>query len=62
MIIRTTTDPMTLPGVNPVVGQQLCAYEGDGENGVEIYFQSEQTREIIWICTRTTRSFFGGKR
>ncbi len=44
MNIRTTTDPMTLHDVNPFVGQQSCVYEGDGENDVEIYFESERTR------------------
>ena len=23
----------------------LCVYEGDGENGIEIYFETEQTRQ-----------------
>jgi len=44
MIVRTTTDPMTLHDVKPLPGQQPCLFEGDGENGVEIYFESEQPR------------------
>jgi len=45
MIIRTTTDPITLQDVhNPE--QHPCLYEGDGENGVEIYFESEATKQM----------------
>ena len=44
MIIRTTTDPMTLHDVAPLPDQQPCLFEGDVDNGVEIYFESEQTR------------------
>lgn len=45
MVIRTTTDPITLrdvdhPELHP------CVFEGDGENGVEIYFESEETRKM----------------
>jgi hypothetical protein len=43
MVIRTTTDPMTLHDV-PDPEHHPCLFEGDGENGVEIYFESEQTR------------------
>jgi len=43
MHIRTTTDPITLHEVdNPEV--HPCLYEGDGENGLEIYFESEANR------------------
>jgi hypothetical protein len=44
MIIRTTTDPMTLHDVKPLPDQHPCLFEGDDENGLEIYFESEQTR------------------
>jgi hypothetical protein len=45
MNIRTTTDPITLQEVsNPE--QHPCLYEGDGENGVEIYFESEATKQL----------------
>ena len=45
MIIRTTTDPITLQDVsNPE--QHPCLYEGDGENGLEIYFESERTKKM----------------
>ena len=44
MIIRTTTDPMTLRDViNPE--QHPCVYEGDGEDGLEIYFENEHNRQ-----------------
>ena len=45
MNIRTTTDPITLKEVN---NPELhpCVYEGDGENGIEIYFENEITKQI----------------
>jgi hypothetical protein len=44
MNIRTTTDPITARDVtNPT--EHPCVYEGDGENGIEIYFESDQTRQ-----------------
>ncbi|MCU7842400.1 MAG: hypothetical protein KZQ93_01010 [Candidatus Thiodiazotropha sp. (ex Monitilora ramsayi)] len=45
MNIRTTTDPITLREV-PNPEQHPCLYEGDGENGVEIYFESEETKRM----------------
>ncbi|MET0009511.1 MAG: hypothetical protein ABW124_20670 [Candidatus Thiodiazotropha sp. 6PLUC9] len=45
MNIRTTMDPVTLHEVNNPE-QHPCLYEGDGENGVEIYFESEETKKI----------------
>ncbi len=45
MNIRTTTDPITLRDVsNPQ--EHPCLYEGDGDHGVEIYFESEETKRI----------------
>ncbi len=45
MNIRTTKDPITLVDVaNPE--QHPCLYEGDGEHGVEIYFESEATKQM----------------
>ncbi|MBW9257408.1 MAG: hypothetical protein K1562_07260 [Candidatus Thiodiazotropha sp. (ex. Lucinisca nassula)] len=45
MNIRTTLDPITLRDVtNP--DDHPCLYEGDGENGVEIHFENEQTRPL----------------
>lgn len=43
MIIRTTTDPMTLHDVTQL-DQHPSLFEGDAENGLEIHFESEQTR------------------
>ncbi|MDJ0805776.1 MAG: hypothetical protein QNJ78_02995 [Gammaproteobacteria bacterium] len=44
MNIRTTTDPITLRDVpNPEL--HPCVYEGDGENGIEIYFESEANKQ-----------------
>lgn len=45
MNIRTTTDPITLNDV-PNPEMHPCVYEGDGENGVEIYFESEATKQV----------------
>jgi hypothetical protein len=45
MNIRTTTDPITLHDV-PNPEQHPCLYEGDGENGLEIYFESEETKQM----------------
>jgi hypothetical protein len=43
MMTRTTTDPISLRDVpNPEL--HPCVYEGDGENGIAIYFESEQNR------------------
>ncbi|MGD8591789.1 MAG: hypothetical protein PVF82_03100 [Gammaproteobacteria bacterium] len=43
MNIRTTTDPITLRDVSDIEDHP-CIYEGDGENGIEIYFENDQTR------------------
>ncbi len=45
MNIRTTTDPITLRDVSDPE-RHPCLYEGDGEHGVEIYFESEETKRI----------------
>lgn len=44
MITRTTTDPISL---NEVIdpNNHPCVYEGDGENGIEIYFENEANRQ-----------------
>ncbi len=44
MIIRTTTDPITLHDV-PNPEQHPCVFEGDGDNGIEIYFENEENRQ-----------------
>lgn len=44
MLIRTTKDPMTLNDVlSPETHPSL--FEGDSVNGLEIYFESEETRK-----------------
>jgi len=43
MIIRTTTDPISLNEV-PDPESHPCIFEGDGDNGIEIYFKTEQNR------------------
>jgi hypothetical protein len=44
MFIRTTTDPITLRDVpNPHEHPHLL--DGDAENGLEIVFESEETRQ-----------------
>lgn len=44
MIIRTTLDPISLHDV-PDPEHHPCVYEGDGDNGLEIYFESEENRQ-----------------
>jgi hypothetical protein len=45
MNLRTTTDPITLREVTDLE-HRPCLYEGDGDNGIEIYFESEETKRI----------------
>lgn len=45
MNIRTTMDPITLKDV-PNPEQHPCIYEGDGEHGLEIYFENEATKQM----------------
>jgi hypothetical protein len=44
MIIRTTTDPISNQDV-PDPEAHPCVYDGDGDNGLEIYFESEENRQ-----------------
>ncbi len=44
MIIRTTTDPISGRDV-PDPEHHPCVYEGDGDNGLEIYFENEENRQ-----------------
>ncbi len=44
MIIRTTTDPISLNEV-PNPESHPCVYDGDGENGLEIYFENEANKQ-----------------
>jgi hypothetical protein len=45
MHIRTTTDPISLHDV-PDCKNHPCLYEGDGDNGLEIYFENDRNRNI----------------
>lgn len=45
MHIRSTTDPITLHDVHDPENHP-CLYEGDGDNGLEIYFENEENRKI----------------
>ena len=45
MHIRTTLDPISLHEV-PDPEHHPCLYEGDVENGLEIYFENEENRKI----------------
>ena len=45
MVIRSTTDPITLNDV-PNPEEHPCVYEGDGDNGLEVYFETEENRQI----------------
>lgn len=45
MHIRTTTDPISLYDIQDP-DDHPCLYEGDGENGLEIYFENEENKQI----------------
>ena len=45
MHIRTTLDPISLNDV-PDPEHHRCLYEGDGENGLDIYFENEVNKRI----------------
>lgn len=45
MHIRTTLDPISLREV-PDPDNHPCLYEGDGENGLEIYFETEENKQM----------------
>jgi len=45
MHIRTTTDPITLCDV-PDPEHHPCLYDGDGVNGLEIYFENEKNKQL----------------
>ena len=44
MHIKVTTDPMTMREVNHPENHP-CHYEGDGVNGLEIYFEDEDNMQ-----------------
>ncbi len=45
MIIRSTMDPITLVEVQDP-HHAPCVYDGDGENGLEVYFENEEHRQL----------------
>ena len=45
MHIRSTLDPISLHEV-PDPEHHPCLYEGDGVNGVEVYFENEENKQI----------------
>lgn len=45
MIIRTTIDPISMREV-PDPESHPCVYDGDGDNGLEIYFENEENRQL----------------
>ena len=45
MHIRSTLDPISLHEV-PDPEHHPCLYEGDGVNGVEVYFENEENKKI----------------
>jgi len=44
MHIRVTTDPITLKEVHDL-SHHPCHYEGDGTNGLEIYFENQENMD-----------------
>ncbi len=44
MHITVTTDPISMNDIE-TPDHNLCLYDGDGDNGLEIYFESEKNRE-----------------
>jgi len=44
MHIRITTDPITLNEIHDL-SNHPCHYEGDGTNGLEIYFENQKNME-----------------
>lgn len=44
MHIRSTLDPISLREV-PNPENHPCLYEGDGDNGLEIYFENEENKQ-----------------
>lgn len=45
MHIRSTLDPISLHEV-PDPEHHPCLYEGDGVNGIEVYFENEENKQI----------------
>lgn len=59
MIIRTTTDPISLHDV-PHPEQHPCVFEGDGDNGIEIYFENEENRQAYLAMSLEERKVLKG--
>jgi len=59
MHIRTTTDPISLRDV-PDPENHPCLYEGDGDNGLEIYFENEENKEIYMEMELEDRKILTG--
>jgi hypothetical protein len=45
VLVRTTTDPVSLRDV-PDPENHPCVYDGDGDNGLEIFFENDENRRI----------------
>ncbi len=59
MIIRTTTDPISLHDVpNPEL--HPCVFEGDGDNGIEIFFENEANRQAYLAMSVEERKVLKG--
>ena len=59
MHIRSTTDPITLRDVQDPENHP-CLYEGDGENGLEIYFENEENKRIYMEMELEDRKILKG--
>ena len=59
MIIRTTTDPISLHDV-PNPEQHPCVFEGDGDNGIEIFFENEANRQAYLAMSVEERKVLKG--
>ena len=51
MHIRSTLDPISLHEA-PDPEHHPCLYEGDGVNGVEVYFENEENKQIYMDMDR----------
>ncbi len=59
MITRTTTDPISLHDVpNPEL--HPCVFEGDGDNGIEIFFENEANRQAYLAMSVEERKVLKG--
>ena len=59
MITRTTTDPISLHEV-PDPENHPCVYEGDGDNGIEIFFENEENRQTYLNIKKNGRIVLKG--